>query len=606
MSLLASASDGTATFQGPRTPWNRAANSAWLLLLPALIILVPAYIVPVSGLLLNSFGAQGWTLANYGEALGSEAYIRILYRTVVLSAQVTTLTLVLGYPIAYMIAKSPAHRQKWLMVLLAMPLWTSALVRSFAWIVLLGRQGIVNDIGIAIGLQDQPTQLLYGRVAVLIGLVHVMLPYSVFPLVSIMRRIPAGLSFTGMSLGASRTASFWLIFFPLSLPGVASGLVLTFVLTMGYFVTPALLGGLRETTYVMLIQQQVEQAVNWPLASAMAVILLTVTLSVVALFYRFLRLQDEAVGPRSYSSRGGWLLTFAATAFGKCNAFLLRRASHRAAAAARTAPVQGSSLPIQLLSWTIIAFIIIPILILLPLSLSGASFLKFPPSSLSLRWYINYFSRPDWVSATITSFEVALPALVIATCVGTAAAIASSRLKGRALWSIRGLLISPLIIPHILIGISIYFVFARLRLIGSIPGLILAHCVIALPVVVVIVEGALRRANIGPERAARSLGAGPIRAFMSTTFVAIRPSIITAALFAFLTSFDDVVIALFISGTNSTLPKRMWEGVSFEIDPTISAASTLLVLLSIAVVLTVDLVGRRVRVREAAALPTPV
>ncbi len=568
---------------------------------PALIILLPVYIVPVGGLLLTSFGSHDWTLSNYREALGSEAYVKILYRTLVLSAQVMAITVILGYPVAYMIAKAPERRQKWLLVLLAMPLWTSALVRSFAWIALLGRQGLVNAIGIGIGLQDQPTQLLYGRVAVLIGFVHVMLPYTVFPLVSVMRRIPAGLSFTGVSLGASRIASFCLIFFPLSLPGVASGLVLTFVLSMGYFVTPALLGGLRETTYVMLIQQQVEQAVNWPLASAMAVILLAVTLSVVALFYRFLRLQDEPSGSSSTSRRAALLLPIAARIIGKCNAFMLRHWVQRGVAP-RGGFSHEAGLFVRSLGWIVIAFIIIPILILFPLSMSGAAFLQFPPTTLSLRWYVNYFSRPDWVSATIRSFEIALPVMAIATSVGAAAAIASNRLRGLAAWSMRGLVISPLIIPHILIGVAIYFTFARLRLIGSIGGLIVAHCVIALPVVTVIVEGALRRASMGPERAALSLGAGPVRAFMSTTFVTIRPSIITAALFAFLTSFDDLVIAMFIAGTNATLPKRMWEGVSFEIDPTISAASTLLVMLSIAVVLTVDLTSRRMRWRKAAEL----
>ncbi len=600
MQSSAAFADGAA---GSRPGWLSAIHGPWLLLIPTLIVLVPAYLIPVGQLLLTSFGTGKWTLAFYEEALTDEAFMRVLYRTVILSAQVTLITVILGYPIAYMIAKAPERTQKWLMVLLAMPLWTSALVRSFAWIVLLGRQGIVNNFGITLGLQDTPTQLLYGRTAVLIGFVHVMLPYTVFPLVSVMTRIPPGLSFTSMTLGASRLSAFWLVFFPLSMPGVVSGAVLTFILTMGYFVTPALLGGLRETNYVMLIQQQVETAVNWPLASAMSVILLVVTLSVVAVFYRFLRLPDEAVGTQSFTGRTGRLLPLAATMLGKFNAYRLRRAFRPSRAATSDSAVVSSGRVIQVFGWTVIAFILVPILILFPLSLSGALFLEFPPSSLSLRWYANYFSRRDWVAATITSFQVAIPVMIMTTVIGTAAAIACSRIQGRVATVARGLLMSPIIIPHILIGIAIYFIFARMRLIGSVPGLILSHCVIALPVIFIIVEGALRRANLSPERAAQTLGAGPIRAFMSTTFVAIRPSIITSALFAFLTSFDDVVIALFISGTNATLPKRMWEGVSLEIDPTIAAASTLLVLLSIVVVLAVELLGRWLRPREVAQLP---
>lgn len=580
----------------PAVHW-RALEGRWLLLVPALLIFVPAYLVPVGRLLATSFGTEGWSLANYREALGDEAFRLVLLRTVIISMQVTTLTIVLAYPIAYMIAKAPERSQKWLLVLMAMPLWTSALVRSFSWIVLLGRQGMVNNLGIALGLQTQPTQLLYGRGAVLVGLVHVMLPFCVFPLVSVMRRIPPGLPLTAQTLGASRAAAFWLVFFPLSIPGIVSAIVLTFVLTMGFFVTPALLGGLRETTYVMLIQQQVEAAVNWPLASAMSVVLLTVTLSVVVVFYRFLRLPDEDVGARSYSNLLGRLLAQTANAFGKFQTVRSDSSLRRARAPSPRSTADASGVSLRIFSWTVIAFIIVPILILFPLSLSGATFLEFPPSSLSLRWYNNYFSRPDWIAATITSFQVALPVTLISTAIGTAAAIATSRTQGTLTGFIRGVLISPIIIPHILIAIAIYFMFAKLRLIGSIGGLIVSHCVIALPVVLIIVEGALRRADLGPERAAQTLGAGPVRAFMSTTFVAIRPSVVTAALFCFLTSFDDVVIALFLAGTNATLPKRMWEGVVFEIDPTIAAASTLLVLLSIAIVLAVDLVAGRKGVR---------
>lgn len=571
----------------PRRPhWP---GGLWLLLLPALLLFVPVYLVPVGRLLLTSFGTSAWTLGNYREALGNPDLTRILFRTLLLSGEVTLLTLLLGYPIAYMIVKAPTRTQKWLLMLLAMPLWTSALVRSFAWVVLLGREGIINQLAMAIGLERQPTQLLYDRLAVLIGFVHVMLPYAVFPLVSLMKRIPPRLSATGMSLGASRAAAFWLIFFPLSLPGVVSAAVLTFVLTMGYFVTPALLGGLGDITYVMFIQQQVDSGTDWPLAAAMSVILLAVTLAVVVLFYRFLRAADDGERPRNAPSRPGRLLVLATTALGRLNAAMLRRPG------AATPSMAQAGRSVRIVSWGVILFILLPILILVPLGLDGAAYLQFPPSSLSFRWYINYFSRSDWISATIVSFEVALPVMLLATALGTAAAVAANRLRNRIVTTLRGVLISPMIIPHILISIAMYFQFARLHLIGSLPGLMLAHCVIALPVIIILIEGALRRANPGPERAALSLGAGPIRAFLSTTLAAIRPSILTAALFAFLTSFDDVVIALFLSGTNATLPKRMWDAVNLEIDPTIAAASTMLVLLSICVVLAVELIALRPR-----------
>jgi putative spermidine/putrescine transport system permease protein len=157
-----------------------------------------------------------------------------------------------------------------------------------------------------------------------------------------------------------------------------------------------------------------------------------------------------------------------------------------------------------------------------------------------------------------------------------------------------GFLTAPAITPTLIIAVGLYFQFARLRLIGPIPGLVLAHLVIALPLVVIVVLGALRRVDEAPERAARSLGAHPVRAFLKTTLHLIRPSILSAAFFAFLASFDDVVMALFLSGTNaSTLPKRMWEGVRLEIDPTVAAVSSLLIVLSMVLLAIAEIVNRR-------------
>ena len=565
-----------------------------ILFIPALLILVPVYLMPVLDMMRGSFGEEGWSLALYHEALTNQAFLVILWRTLTLSAQVTVLVLLFGYPIAYMIVRAPEKQQKWLLLLLALPLWTSALVRSFAWVVLLGRQGMVNDVATWIGLQTQPTQLLYNRGAVLVGFVHVMLPYVVFPLVSVMKRIPDRLTFTGRTLGAGRMTAFWTIFFPLSLPGVVSGGVLTFVLTIGYFVTPALLGGLSETTYVMLIQQQVETAFNWPLASAMSVVLLAVTLAIVAIFWRFIGTPDETAGRAGTLSRifSGAVTTTVVQA-SRLAALLPTRGSAYQAERDRKA---GAA--IRIFVWVLLLFVLLPILILFPLGLSSATYLQFPPPGWSLRWYINYFSRADWLASTWVSFQVALSVMVIATAIGTAAAVAIHRASPRYSAPMRGLMVSPLVVPTIVIAIAIYFQYAKLQLIGSVFGLTLAHCIVAMPIVVIIVEGALKRARTGPERAARSLGASAVRAFLSTTFVTIRPSIITAALFAFLTSFDDVVIALFLAGVNPTLPKRMWDGVNLEIDPTLAAVSSILILVSVAVVLAVQGVTRATGARS--------
>src|SRR5690606_11603396 len=149
----------------------------WFLLVPALLILVPAFLLPIGKLLGTSFGEDGFSLQNYSVALSDPGYMALLYRSLTVSLQVTLLTALIGYPLAYAIANAPERTRNALLLLVAIPLWTSTLVRSFSWIILLGREGVFNSIAAALGIIDQPVQLLYTRTAVLIGFVHVMLPY---------------------------------------------------------------------------------------------------------------------------------------------------------------------------------------------------------------------------------------------------------------------------------------------------------------------------------------------------------------------------------------------------------------------------------------------
>jgi ABC-type spermidine/putrescine transport system permease subunit II len=184
--------------------------------------------------------------------------------------------------------------------------------------------------------------------------------------------------------------------------------------------------------------------------------------------------------------------------------------------------------------------------------------------------------------------------MVLATLLGTLAAIGIVRLDfpGRSIVS--GLMISPIVVPSIVLAIALYSVFARIGIVGTEIGLVLAHTVLAIPFVVVVVSGALRSTDILPERAARTLGAPPHSAFLRVTFPVLQPAVLTAAFFAFLASFDELVIALFIAGTGArTLPKRMWEGIREEIDPTIAAVAAMLIGLTLVLLLITELAKRR-------------
>jgi ABC-type spermidine/putrescine transport system permease subunit II len=252
------------------------------------------------------------------------------------------------------------------------------------------------------------------------------------------------------------------------------------------------------------------------------------------------------------------------------------------------------------MGWTAVVFLVAPVTVVFPLSFSAASYLQFPPPGFSLRWYQTYFSRADWMTPTVTSFQIAVIVALISSVLGLLAAIplARRRFRGKAL--VYGFLMSPMIVPTIVLAVAYYFFFARLRMVGTTAAVVGAHLVLALPYVIIVIVGALRSADESLERAAQTLGAGPISAFTRVTFPMIKPAVLTAALFAFLASFDELVIALFISGTGAkTLPKRLWEGVREEIDPTTAAVATLLTAVSIAVIAFAEVLRARSERRRA-------
>ncbi len=225
-------------------------------------------------------------------------------------------------------------------------------------------------------------------------------------------------------------------------------------------------------------------------------------------------------------------------------------------------------------------FLILPLFIVVPISFSGSSFLEFPPRSFSLRWYREYFASHTWLDSTLNSVKVALLTALFSTVVGTCAALALQRWRTRFRPALTGVLLSPMILPHIVLAVSIYAVFARLKLIGSIWGLVAVYTLLATPFVYLNVSAALQALDPSLEQAALSLGATSWRALWHVTLPLVRPGIVAGALLAMILAFDEVVIAIFITGTTAvTLPKTMWDGIRTEINPTIAAVSSFLILI---------------------------
>lgn len=229
----------------------------------------------------------------------------------------------------------------------------------------------------------------------------------------------------------------------------------------------------------------------------------------------------------------------------------------------------------------VVAFLVFPLLLLFPISLSPGSVLEFPPKGLSLRWYAVFFTDASWLSATWLSLQIGLGAMLVSLVAGTAAALAivRGRFPGRDL--LYALIIAPLIVPTIILALAMFIAFARLKLLESIPALILAHSLVAMPYVVLMVSASLRNLDETYERAARVMGAPPLAAFRHVTLPGIAPALFAGGLFAFFASFDELVITLFVSGSVETLPLRIWNDLNLRLDPTVAAVACLLILLSV-------------------------
>jgi ABC-type spermidine/putrescine transport system permease subunit II len=247
-------------------------------------------------------------------------------------------------------------------------------------------------------------------------------------------------------------------------------------------------------------------------------------------------------------------------------------------------------------SWGVIAFLLLPLIAIIPMSFSSSSLLRLPPPGYSLRWYEVYLFNTAWMTATLNSVIVGSVTAMLSVILGTATAygLARSTWKGKAL--LQALILSPLLIPVIVIAVATYSVFSLFGLNGTFAGLIIGHTVITFPYTVVVISAALERFDPRLEQMAVSLGATPLKAFLSVTFPIIRAGIIVALLFAFLNSFDEVVMATFIAGPETmTLPLRIWDGIRFEITPVIAAVSSILILVSCVVIGIAEVFNRRSR-----------
>lgn len=275
----------------PRPARGRRGTDGWaLLLVPLVFFLLLVFVAPLVVMLARSFTDPTTGLGNYRDFFGSPVYLDVLRNTFRISGLVTVVTLLVGFPYAYLMTLAPPFWRTVMLVAVLIPFWTSLLVRTFAWVLMLGDTGVVNQALLDLGVVDEPVQMIRNTSGVVIGMVQVMLPYAVLPMYATMRGIDRRLVQAAEGLGARPVTAFWRIYAPLTLPGVAASCLLVFISSIGFYVTPALLGGPKDMMIGELIVQQLSGVLRWGFASALAVALLIVTALLLLLVSRLVNI----------------------------------------------------------------------------------------------------------------------------------------------------------------------------------------------------------------------------------------------------------------------------------------------------------------------------
>lgn len=548
---------------------------SWLRLLqmgPVCLLLLCFFVVPMARTLWGSLDGAELSLGHYEEAVTNPLYAWSLLRTFTVGVGVTLLCVVLGYPVAFLMTTLERRGAAVMSLLVMIPLFTAFLIRTYAWMVLLGRAGALNKTLLWLGVIDAPLKVLGTSMAVHIGMVHALLPLAVFTMYASMSQIDRSLMVAAQVNGATPLRAFARVYLPLSMPGVVSAMVLVFIMAIGFYVTPVLIGGPGDTMISQLIVTQMTSLLNLELGYALSILLLLVTLVVLALSSLVVPI-EQMWALQDGGGRAGRGRRWAAPL-----RRLLAKAERLASAVIARVPWRAHT-GLGVYAGLVVLFLFLPILVVAFLSFSSSPFLVFPPPGFSLRWYEAFFSSETWIAALWMSLRLGLTVGGLAAIIGAACAFAIVRGDFAAKRAIFLLTLSPILVPVIVLSISLFTAMSGIGLLGTFPGLVIGHLVMAVPYALVVMIAAVKGLDRNLEYAAATHGAGPWRVLRKVVVPLLAPALITGGVMAFLVSFDELLVSIFLLGRQpQTLPIKMWTDIRIQIDPTISAASTVLVL----------------------------
>ncbi|WFU11908.1 ABC transporter permease subunit (plasmid) [Rhizobium sp. CB3090] len=551
-----------------------------LQLIPLVILIIAFLILPFLSAAWQSVNGLALDFSRYGAIWNDGIYVGAILRSLQIALTTTIICIVVGFPIAYYMTALSKRCLALLSIVLLVPLFTAFLIRTYGWMVILGRRGVLNIALQNLGLIDQPLRILGTSTAVYIGLVHVLMPIGIFIMYGSMTRVDRSLVTAAQILGAHPVKAFIRVLLPMCRPAILSAAMLIFIISLGFYIAPALLGGPADTMISQLVVTQITTLLDFQSGYALGVILLIVTMLVLAIGNHFVPLEQlwaieesEQKSPLGKNRSKGGRTSPASRVFKTALIliedglyFTLRR------------PAWLAPLLMKVALGLVVMFLLAPLAIIYVLSFSSSPFLIFPPPGFSLQWYEKFLTDPDWRSALFQSFKLGTIVASLALVTGTMASFALVRAKLPWKRVIFLLVLAPLMLPLILLALGLYLSMAKLGLLGSFPGLIIGHLLVCAPYTVVVLVPALRGLDRNIEHAASTLGAPPYLVVRKITLPLLLPAFIAAWLMAFLQSFDELLITLFLLGRQTqTLPIKMWSDIRIQLDPTLSAASSVIV-----------------------------
>lgn len=571
------------SFANWRVNWGQV-----LLLAPIVTLIVLAFVLPLLAIVPAAFG--GNAIERFGRIFSNNVYRSVIWTTVRISIEVTVITLVISFPLAWILSRASKVKALFLGLLVLVPFLTSVLVRTFAWLAILGQKGLANATLLGLGIISEPLPLLFSEKAVVLAIVQVSIPMMVFALVTVLKRIDGRILLAARTLGANQWQIWTGILIPLAIRGIQSGVSVIFLFTMASFIAPAFLGSQRQQMLAQVIQAEIEVGADWAFAAALGMTLALIATAIVAALSalgRYLSRWQRPGLPRQ--------TPHAHTV--RVDTSLIRKPVKLKPPRFRIPAVvlAGArfSEPIYLL--LISAFILLPLLVLIPVSFSAAEVLIFPPPGFSLRWFEAISSSPDWISAALTSIRISAATCLATLLLATMTVLGLGR-DFRYQNVAEALLMSPLTVPSVVFALGAYLTFSKVGLVDTERGIMIAHTVLIFPVVYQVVAATYSSIDHRLSLAAASLGASAWRTFTTVVFPLLLPGLGVAALLAMLLSFDESVSSIFLSNISvKTLPRKLWEGIRFNTSPESAAVSVVMLALTCIVVAVVVAVFLRRR-----------